>query len=40
VAVLGAHYLKETSPEHFVESLKVDEAGRRLKEIAKKIPGK
>jgi len=40
VAALGAHYLKETSPDHFVESLKVDEAGKRLKEIAKKIPRK
>jgi len=40
VAAVGVHYLKGTSPDHFVESLKVDEAGRRLKEIAKKLPRK
>ena len=34
VAILGAHYLKHVSPEHFVDKLGLDEARKRIGEIA------
>jgi len=36
VAFAGAHYLKHTAPDHFVESLNLEEAHRRIKQMAKK----
>ena len=36
VAFAGARYLRRMSPEHFVESLKVDEARARMEEIVRR----
>lgn len=37
VASIGAHYLRHTTPEHFLEPLDIEEAKERLAKIIKKV---